>query len=85
MQARMKPLIAALMISIGTSSVMVQPAQAGTGKKVLGAVVVGGVVHHYYKKHKRKKRERRIREEQRRLDMQQMQRTPQNQPAPAAH
>lgn len=72
MQMKVKPLAVALMLSIGATGTMVETAQAGVGKKVLGAVIVGGVAHHYWKKHERKKREERVREEQRRLDYQQM-------------
>lgn len=74
MQMKVKPIALALMLSLGATGTMVETAQAGVGKKVIGAVIVGGVAHHYWKKHERKKREERIREEQRRQDYQQMQR-----------
>lgn len=58
MKVMVKPVVFSLMLSVAGTGAMIQTAQAGVGKKLVGAAVVAGTVHHIHKKHKAKKRAR---------------------------
>lgn len=58
MKAMIKPVVFSVMVSVAGTGAMIQTAQAGVGKKLVGAAVVGGVAHHIHKKHKAKKQAR---------------------------